>query len=402
MLLEAVEEGLGYEASLLALMLSEGFFPAGGIDLRQEMETLHHRLRRPETSRIRRILERLMDRLGLRGPFRPPRSEKAGYLTALAYPERIALRRNSHGSGYLSAAGRGLSLRGGSPSEWELLAVAVLGGEGRESTIHKAAPLSRELLRERPGHLLREEERVAFNPYSGIVEARRILRLESLILEERPLPRPRRELLAKGVREAVRHLGREKSLPCTPRSRAVLLRLALLRRYGHDEFPDPGEEALSAEIRSWLDPWLDGVGSLEELRKLEMEKVWRHWLGWERWRRLEELAPERILLPSGRREAVDYSDPAAPVLAAKLQECFGWRETPRILGGRVALTLHLLSPAGRPLAVTRDLEYFWRSVYPEVRKEMRGRYPKHPWPEDPSTAEATARTLRQLRERKTL
>ena len=157
-------------------------------------------------------------------------------------------------------------------------------------------------------------------------------------------------------------------------------------------WPDLTAETLSKSMERWLQPWIEGMRSLDELADLDMRSVWAEMIGWERLKTLERLVPERFSLPGGSKIPIDYTDPDTPVLAARLQECFGWRETPSILEGRLPLTLHLLSPARRPLAVTRDLKSFWRDVYPEVRREMRGRYPKHPWPEDPLRAEATTGT----------
>jgi ATP-dependent helicase HrpB len=152
---------------------------------------------------------------------------------------------------------------------------------------------------------------------------------------------------------------------------------------------------LLARLEEWLAPWLAGVTSLAGLRRVDPLAAMEQLLGRERTRDLARLAPERLAVPSGSSIRLDYEAEGGPVLAVKLQELFGLADTPQVAGGRVPVLIHLLSPAGRPLAVTRDLRSFWNQVYPEVKKEMKGRYPKHPWPDDPWNAEATRRTKRR-------
>lgn len=149
------------------------------------------------------------------------------------------------------------------------------------------------------------------------------------------------------------------------------------------------DPALLADVPRWLGPELARARRRADLARIDVAAALRRLLDWRQAARLDELAPERLAVPSGSRIRVDYADPAAPVLAVKLQETFGWQDAPRIAGGRVPVLLHLLSPAGRPVAVTADLASFWRVGYPQVRAELRGRYPRHPWPEDPTTAAPT-------------
>jgi ATP-dependent helicase HrpB len=156
-------------------------------------------------------------------------------------------------------------------------------------------------------------------------------------------------------------------------------------------WPDLSDEALIGSMADWLGPRLGGHRSLADLGALDLAGILLDRLGWERRGQLEQLAPGHLTVPSGSRVPLDYSDPDSPVLAVLLQEVFGWTETPRLGGGRVPLTLHLLSPASRPVQVTRDLAGFWRTTYFEVRKDLKGRYPRHHWPDDPLTAEPTRR-----------
>jgi ATP-dependent helicase HrpB len=155
--------------------------------------------------------------------------------------------------------------------------------------------------------------------------------------------------------------------------------------------PEVSDAALEAGLAGWLAPHLAGMRRLDEVQRLDLAAVLEAMLDWEQRRELERLAPTHLEVPSGSRIALDYADPAAPVLAVRLQEVFGWSETPRIAEGRVPLTLHLLSPAHRPVQVTRDLASFWREGYFAVRKDLRGRYPRHSWPEDPLGATPTRR-----------
>jgi len=183
-------------------------------------------------------------------------------------------------------------------------------------------------------------------------------------------------------------------LAWTAEAAQLRARLAFLQRALPDEgWPEVSDSALLADLDAWLAPWLAAVRGRSDLAKLDLTVILQGWLGGKA-RELERLAPERLMVPSGSRVRLDYAGGEIPVLAAKLQELFGLADTPRLAGGRVPVLIHLLSPAGRPLAVTQNLRSFWDTVYPEVRKEMRGRYPKHPWPDDPWSAPATRRTKR--------
>jgi ATP-dependent helicase HrpB len=174
--------------------------------------------------------------------------------------------------------------------------------------------------------------------------------------------------------------------------------MALLRDYQRDEWPDWTEPALLASLESWLAPYLIGIKRLSQIEKLPLERYLLNSLTWEAQSEFAQLTPLALEVPSGKQVGLDYLpclSQRPPVLALKLQEAFGWRVTPTVVDGAVAVMIHLLSPARRPLQVTQDLASFWQKGYPEVRKEMRGRYPKHPWPEDPLTALATAHTKRK-------
>jgi ATP-dependent helicase HrpB len=315
------------------------------------------------------------------------RPESVGATLALAYPDRIAQRRPGGGGRFRLAHGSGAFLDPADPlAGADYLAVAALDGAQREARIFLAAPLTRAEIDETFGDRLTEEIDVAWDARAEAVVARRVTKLGDLVLGEASAEPPRERAVA-AMLEGVRQLG----LPWTPALRQLQARVDLLRRLGED-LPDLSDEALIAA----LSPYLDGITRKAQLQRLDLGQVLRDILGWEGARRVDALAPTHLAVPSGRLAALDYAG-ERPVLAVKLQEMFGATETPRVAGGRVPVVLHLLSPAGRPLQVTQDLPHFWRQTYPAVRGEMRGRYPKHPWPDDPMAAPPTARAKKRGR-----
>ena len=392
MLLEAKELGLGYEGALLALWWQERPFKARGVDLREILEETERAVRGRKD--LHKSLEKLLDRLEITKPHRW-QSEKAGLLTALAYPERIAKSRGERGR-YVTAVGKGAKLDAQSAlAGSEYLAVGrmqILGAEGR---ILEAAPISKEELYEHFSHRIESEASVRWSDETGRVEARRQERLGAVVLKSASIENPDDALIERALMDAVRQKGLA-LLPWEKKSLSLLRRLRFAHTHLPDRFDDFGEERLLESLEEWLLPYLTGMRSLKSLQTLDMAEIVRGMAGWEAMQALDRLVPERLEVPSGSKIALDYGDERKAVLAVRLQEVFGWVETPRILEGRLSVTLHLLSPAHRPLAVTEDLTNFWQNVYPEVRKEMRGRYPKHYWPEDPFTAIATRKTKRQM------
>ncbi|SCG76274.1 ATP-dependent helicase HrpB [Micromonospora inositola] len=328
---------------------------------------------------------------------RLPDDLAAGLVVGLAYPERLARARRAGGSAYLMAGGTAAELAPGSGlagSAWLAVAVADRSPGAPSARVRLAAPVDEATAREAGGSLLHTEREVGWS--GGDVVAREVVRLGAVELVDRPLAAPGPELVAAAVLTGLREGGLG-LLTWTPAATALRARLAFCRRALGDEWPDVGDAALLAEARRWLGPELARARRRVDLARIDVASALRRLLDWRQAARLDELAPERLAVPSGSRVRVGYADPAAPVLAVKLQETFGWREAPRIADGRVPVLLHLLSPAGRPVAVTADLPSFWRSGYPQVRAELRGRYPRHPWPEDPTTAEPTRRAAPRRR-----
>lgn len=311
-----------------------------------------------------------------------------GLVVALAHPDRIA-RLRPGGSTYLMTSGTGAAL----PAEhspltglpWLAVADADRGAGRRDATVRSAAPLDEDLAIEAAPSLLREEERVSWT--GGQVLARRTTWLGAIELSSTTITDPPRALVAAAVREGLDREGLT-LLPWSAAATALRRRMAFLHTALGPPWPDVSDGALLAGIDTWLGPDLARIRGARDLHRIDMLAALRRLLPWPQAGRLDELAPERVAVPSGSSVRVDY-DAEQPVLAVRVQEVFGWRSTPRIADGRVPLLLHLLSPSRRPAAVTADLESFWRSGYPQVRAELRGRYPKHAWPDDPLTAVPT-------------
>jgi ATP-dependent helicase HrpB len=318
----------------------------------------------------------------------------AGLVAALAFPERVA---RADGGSYLMASGTRAELPAGSPlrgAPWIAVAVADRPVGKGHARVQLAAVTDEQTARSAAASLYSERQEVHWA--DGDVVARRVERLGAIELAVRPLrdadPVLVREALLEGLREDGPRL-----LRWTPDAEVLRQRLAFLRHHLGDPWPDVSDEALHARVDEWLEPELSRARRRADLARVDAGEALRRLLPWASGdaSRLDELAPERIAVPSGSRIRIDYGTPEQPVLAVKLQEMFGLQESPRVAG--VPLLVHLLSPAGRPAAVTADLASFWKDGYKGVRAELRGRYPKHPWPEDPAGAEATRYTNARLR-----
>ena len=312
-----------------------------------------------------------------------------GVLLALAYPDRVAQRRQGASYRFLLRNGLGAHVRPQALGAQEYLVAAELDGRPPESEILLAAPISLEEIRRAFAGDISGEVVVEWDPVAKAVRAVRRERLGALVLKEGSLADPDPELVTKALLEGIRRTG-VAALPWSEGAQGIRRRIAFLRvvRSG---WPDLSDSALEADPSVWLGPHVLGIRRWDDLRRVDWAEVLLAGLSWERRLELDRLAPTHVTVPSGSRLPVDYGDPAAPVLAVRLQEMFGQVETPTLADGAVAITLHLLSPAGRPVQVTRDLAGFWRSAYFEVRRDLRGRYPRHHWPDDPLEAAPTRR-----------
>ena len=314
-----------------------------------------------------------------------------GELVALAYPDRVAARRGGEGARYLLRNGRGARLdRPGHLARVPFLAIADLDGEASESRIWLAAPLDEAALRRAAGAGITTARTVTWDAVAQQVRATEREQLGAIVLKERPAADVSTAELTVVWIDAVRTEGLA-LLPWSEHATRLRTRLAFAHAIDPTTYPDVSDDALLETLETWLTPMLPGVTRLNDLARLDLTSALVDGLPWAARARLDLLAPTHLEVPSGSRIPIDYTDPAAPVLAVRLQEVFGWTETPRIGEGRVPLTLHLLSPAHRPVQVTKDLAGFWKTTYFDVRKDLRGRYPRHPWPEDPLSAPATRR-----------
>jgi ATP-dependent helicase HrpB len=315
-------------------------------------------------------------------------------LLALAYPDRVALRRGDERGRFILRNGRGARVNPASAlADAEALAVAETDGEASEARVFIAAPLTHAVIAELFREQVVREDVVDFDEVTLGVLAVRRERLGALVLSERAQHAPDPALVAAAFVAAIRRDGLT-ALPWNDAATRLRERLAFLHETDA-AWPDVSDAALLAELDAWLAPHLAGMRRRAEFARLDMAALLLERLSWSQRGALDALAPTHIEVPSGSRIAVNYADAAAPVLAVRLQELFGSSATPRVAGGRVALTLHLLSPAHRPVQVTRDLAGFWRTTYFDVRKDLRGRYPRHAWPEDPLAAEPTSRAKRR-------
>jgi ATP-dependent helicase HrpB len=314
----------------------------------------------------------------------------AARLLALAFPERIGKRRGVPGQ-FLLANGRGASLDPAHPlAQSPFLAAAELSGSAASARILLAAAADEADILAAAGHGIREKDEIEFDETAAALRARRVRRLGAILLANEPLPvMPGGEtagLLAKGI--ARLGLGR---LPWSKAQIQLRQRVFFLRAAGEQEWPDLTDEALAKTATDWLAPYLGGKAKLSEIGTSDLEVALNALVPWGLKRRLEEEAPAHFEAPTGNRHAIDYETAGAPALHIRVQELFGLRHHPSIAGGKLPLTLHLLSPAHQPIQITRDLPRFWQGSWTAVRAEMKGRYPRHAWPDDPASAVPTSR-----------
>jgi ATP-dependent helicase HrpB len=373
--------------------------PNRNVDLRLRVEALRPGFRTPagmtlDTSarqRSLRTIDLLERQSGASSAMASSDDAEVGRLLAFAYPDRIAQSRGGAGR-YLLTSGRGATLpEAQSLARSEFLVVADVDAGDREAVIRLAAPIDRRALEEDFAEQIDRRERFEWDSREQAVVARDERWLGQLKLDERRIERPDPSRLSAAMLAGVRELGIG-ALPWSKESRALQARLQFVRRVDDPSraWPDVSDETLLATLDQWLAPWIDGTSRREHLSKLDLTAILTALLDWPAQQRLNAFAPTHLTVPSGSRIPIDYST-EAPSVSVRLQEVFGLQVTPTVGDGRVPLTLQLLSPAHRPVQVTRDLASFWSRGYPEVKKELKGRYPKHYWPDDPLTAEPTAR-----------
>ena len=361
---------------------------------------LHH----ATLQRVRDVARHLQSRLPKAPAASPKNQELAnapiGLLTALAYPDRLAQREAPDRLRLVTGQRVALHTEDVDPQA-EFFAVAYLAGTATAPRATLAAPLDREELEAAFGEQILTTEEVRFDPATQRVAGRRVRRLGALLLEEKTIGQPNADLVAQALLGYLQEAGLAK-LNWTDDARQLQQRLEFVRQHvgeaAADSWPASDDQALLTDLPTWLGPHLSGLKSLDQVQRLDLIEPLLARLpgGWAQRQELDRLAPAALEVPSGSFITLDYADPAAPVLAVKLQELFGLTETPTVAGGRVPLLLHLLSPGGRPAQVTRDLRSFWEKGYFEVRKDLKGRYPKHPWPDEPMKHIPTKLTKKRL------
>jgi ATP-dependent helicase HrpB len=403
MLLRARAMGRLPLAADLAALLSErdllrGVSGARDADIRTRIEVMRGEGSPPGIDRFglqraRRAAKDLLRQAAGSGPNSTARygAEDAGVVLAFAYPDRIGRRRAGSDGRFTLANGRGAYFaEPQSLAKQELIVALDLDDRERDARILLAAPLTRAEIEERMPERLRRRESVEWNSRDQAVVARRTVELDSIVLDEKPLPEIPVEAARAAMLTGVRELGIP-ALQWTREARDWQARIEFVRKLpgASDAWPAVSDADLAESVGTWLAPWLDGVTRKEHLARISLIDVLRALLTWDQQRELDSLAPTHLQVPSGSQIRIDYLDESAPALSVRLQEVFGLDATPLIGGGRIPVTFKLLSPAQRPVQITRDLASFWRGSYADVRKDMRGRYPKHYWPENPLEAQPT-------------
>jgi len=390
LVIDAGAEGTADTAAEIAVLIGERGLGGDDVDLRVRLERFRHD-RSPRARDARMTAQRWAQMARRGAPLAGgERDASVGALLALAYPERVAKSRGGAIGAFLLANGRGAQIDPASPLAREpYLAVAELAGSAAAGRILLAAPIALPEIETHFSERIETREEIAFDPANAGLRMRRLRRFGALTLAEQPMPPLADEAAARMLAEGVARLGIAR-LPWTKALRQWRDRVMFLRRAEGGEWPDLSDAALAADL-DWLAAVLAGKTSLAELAADEFAGALHARLPYRLPRRLDAEAPTFFAAPTGSHVPIDYEADGGPKISIRVQELFGLNQHPTIAGGKVALAIELLSPAQRPVQITRDLPGFWRGSYAAVRAEMRGRYPKHPWPDDPLAAAPTRR-----------
>ncbi|MEH6650240.1 MAG: ATP-dependent helicase HrpB [Motiliproteus sp.] len=408
MMLQAKAMGLGQLGCQLAALLSERdplSSRSQGADLRQRLLHLNSPRFSKEQAlqRINQSAQRWCRQLSIniQQSSSNDNSDQAGLLLAFAFPDRIAQRRGLSGHNNETNSSRQYRLSNGKGAEFrdydklsdnDYLVCAELDGHNRNARIFLAAPVEVEQLRQHYADRLVHKDNIGWDNSTGSVRGHHECWLGQLRLEQRPLAELSEQQYLSGLLVGIGKQGLD-CLPWNPASRTLQQQVELMRQLDTSaDWPDLSDSQLMATLDGWLAPYLSGIKRLNQLKALNLKDVLSAKLSWEQQQQLSRQLPTHIKVPSGSNVRIDYSDPQQPVLAVRLQELFGWLQSPSLIDGKLTLTLHLLSPAQRPIQVTRDLASFWDNTYAEVCKDLKGRYPKHYWPDNPREAVATRGT----------
>jgi len=394
MVAEAARDGHAGNAAQLAVLLTERGLGGDGADLERRLSRFRTE-RSPRAIAARQLAERLARQAAKRGGAAPGESPSAGALLVHAFPDRVAMARGERGR-FVLANGRGAMVDAADPLAGEtFLVVADLQGKAQNARIAAAAPIGEAELRAALGDRIARTTETAFDPARRAVRVRETARLGAILLSERMLPAPSGAEADRAIIEALKAHGLS-LLPWSRETTALRHRLAWLRKGLGEPWPDVSDSALTASLDDWLLPFLSGEAAFDRIDPGAVREGLMSLVPHDLQRRIAALAPTHFEAPTGNRVPVDY-DGETPTLSIRVQELFGLDRHPTIAGGTVPLTLELLSPAHRPIQTTADLPRFWRGSWADVRADMRGRYPKHVWPEVPQDAEPTSRAKPRAR-----
>ena len=404
MMLRAKALGVGQLACEIAALLEERDLFRGpaarAADFTLRLEVLLSRAQARDVDfatlkRVQETAKQWQQQLQLQRTPEEPALSMTGVLLAFAYPDRIAQRRRDADRRYLLSNGRGAYFVEGEPLSSAAYVVAAQVDGAREARIYLACQLSRDDITQYHSDLIREQTLVVWDAQTESVLARKQLVLGKIVLSDEPWSEANLELIQEALVQGIRQRGLT-CLPWSEAARSLQARINFLHRVFPLQWPDYSDAVLLETLEEWLSPYLNGAMRLTHVQRINLAQVLLAQLAWDKQQQLNELAPTHLTVPSGSQIPLDY-DAATPVLAVRLQELFGLTETPRIAGGTVPLLIHLLSPARRPVQITQDLAGFWKTAYHEVKKDLKGRYPKHHWPDNPLEAAPTARAKKTFR-----
>jgi ATP-dependent helicase HrpB len=387
MIVRAGEYGCEEEAAMLAALLTERGIGGQSVDLHHRLDSFR-RDRGGRAQEMRRMASGWARNARRSGA--PATELPLAAILAFAYPDRIAKARGAPGH-FLLANGRAAAVEASdSLAQAAYAVIGELTGTAASARIVSALPMTEAEFSLAFADRIQLATEVSYDRGAHALRARRVRRLDAIVLQSDPLPVPADEASAAMLAEGIAAHGFAR-LPFSKALQQWRDRIAFLRAAEGEEWPDLSDAALKATIRDWLAPHLIGITAVAELPAELLSEALRALLPWEMQRRLEQEAPTHYVAPTGNAHAIDYEAEGAPVVALRVQELFGLKEHPAIARGRLALTLHLLSPAHRPIQITKNLPGFWAGSWAAVKAEMRGRYPRHPWPDDPAAAMPTAR-----------
>ncbi len=390
MVMSAAALGQAEEAAEIAAIMVERGLGGNDADLAHRLEVFRRdRSRRASDMRKLAAGWARMARAG-HSARDPIEDVSIARLVALAFPERIGKARGAPGQ-FLLANGRGANLDAAHPlARSPFLVAAELSGSAASTRVLLAAAAEEADILAAAGPRIRESDEIEFDQAAGALRSRRVRRLGAILLANEPRPVKASAETARLLADGIAKLGIAR-LPWSKAQIQLRHRVGFLRAAGGEEWPELTDAALGQTVAEWLAPFLAGKTKLAEIGRDDLGAALDALLPWNLKRRLEEEAPTHFEAPTGNRHPIDYETAGAPALHIRVQEMFGLRQHPSIAGGKLPLTLHLLSPAHRPIQITRDLPSFWTGSWAAVKAEMKGRYPRHPWPEDPASAAPTAR-----------